>query len=102
MMEGICFWIADCRGDIMYKGGTDMKKIISAICAVTLIAATAISGAACTLGGRTSDNSIGELTSKEGKITIWWPGSTVEMKAIRAKDLHFQEFMKRNRVSVSA
>lgn len=69
-----------------------MKKIISAICAVTLIAATAISGAACTLGGRTSDNSIGELTSKEGKITIWWPGSTVEMKAIeQAKADYIEE-----------
>lgn len=60
-----------------------MKKIVSAVLAAGMVFAAAFSAAACEVNqGKPNDDSIGELTEREGKITIWWPGSTVELKAI--------------------
>ncbi len=60
-----------------------MRKIVSAVIAAGLTLTLAFSAVGCTIrGDRPSDDSIGELTEKAGKITVWWPGSTVEMKAI--------------------
>lgn len=60
-----------------------MKKIFSAVLAAGITFAVALSAVACTVNQDSSGNDdIGELTEREGKITVWWPGSTVEMKAI--------------------
>lgn len=60
-----------------------MKKKLFAAFSAGLALTLAFAASGCTIGGRTStDDSIGELTEKEGTITIWWPGSTVEMQAI--------------------
>lgn len=62
-----------------------MKKFISALMAGVLSLTMVFSIAGCEVNGHnsgTGDDSIGELTEKEGKITVWWPGSSVQMKAI--------------------
>lgn len=70
-----------------------MKKKILAVLSAGMALALAIGASGCTVNQRQSgDDSIGELTEKEGKITIWWPGSTVEMQAInQAKEDYIAE-----------
>lgn len=50
-----------------------MKKALSVLFAFLLTASAAIALVACDGGGSSSSS---------GEITIWWPGSTVEMQAI--------------------
>lgn len=58
-----------------------MKKFTS-ILSLLLTFVLALSLSACTIGGGKRDDDIGELTEHKGKITVWWPGSTVEKQAI--------------------
>ncbi len=48
-----------------------MKKLLSLLCALVLSLAAAVSLAGC-----------GGSGGGDGELTIWWPGSTVEMQAI--------------------
>ena len=49
-----------------------MKKALSVLCALVLSLTAALALAGCGGGGKGGD----------GEITIWWPGSSVEMQAI--------------------
>ncbi len=60
-----------------------MKKKLLAVFSAALALSVAFGATGCNVNQNSSvDDSIGELTEKEGTITVWWPGSSVEMEAL--------------------
>ena len=61
-----------------------MKKLLSALCAFALSSLLAFAFVGCQFGGG-NNNGGGNLDGEidySGTVTVWWPGSSVEMEAI--------------------
>ena len=70
-----------------------MKGKFLAIGSAVLALALGLAG--CSFGNGPGNTDIGDLGEREGKITIWWPGSTVEMAAInQAKEDYIAKYPK--------
>lgn len=59
-----------------------MKKRFLSLAAIAGSLVLGVACSACSFGGRNTNDDIGELTERRGKITVWWPGSKTEMAAI--------------------
>ena len=70
-----------------------MKKKISVLTALILVFVLVFTLGACTIGGKNSNTDIdGDFDpSQGGKVTIWWPGSSVEMKALEQAKADYTE-----------